>query len=314
MIELYKRYTFTMPQGTISDTGIALIEYRITIQAVQFGEWLKLNSQPGMWRLPLLPIDWQWVWLVPTGEYRGTFPKRVRAYYYKEYGLKCPDTFIQEIGEIARSHAADGITYDFEFVNRIDWRAGDYGDLNSCILRSRPDAIDMLHDHEARAVRFYNVNNKGIGRAFVVDVEDDLRVVFNGYGFEGNATLTIVRVAALWLNTSYKRITLTNNGDGSGMLWINNSTGYLLGAKERINTIDDHDLDWPEPYQETCYNCGRSLSEDAIYWAPDNEAYCDNCFSNFFTSCDGCYEYYPIEEVNYDEKRDGYYCQNCQVA
>jgi hypothetical protein len=55
MFQLHTRYTYTMPQGTISDEGIRLIQNFLNEQHMDNGDWKALNPNPQRFYLPILP-------------------------------------------------------------------------------------------------------------------------------------------------------------------------------------------------------------------------------------------------------------------
>lgn len=119
--ELYHRYTLTSPNFQISEAGIQEIMTHINRQRLNADEWRAVNPDcPHLYLAPL-PDDWEWLWIVTTGEYRGKFATRIAQFYHKSYRLKCPLSFLQTIGNLARTHSELPVTYQFEFVNRIDW-------------------------------------------------------------------------------------------------------------------------------------------------------------------------------------------------
>lgn len=241
--------------------------------------------------LPSLPPDWSWSWVVQSGEYRGTFPKRVSSYYYKKHNLKMPDTVVQQVGNIARKHLDSGLTYEFDFVDRFDWQSGDFGDSGSCYWGSNEAARDVLTENSAMAVRFYK-NDDGYGRAWLIETPD-FYIVFNGYGYD---TLTIARVLSAWMNVEYRKIRLTNNGETSGLVWINGGTGYVIGAKEKIEQVERFDLNFETPVITYCYACDERIDrEDDVYVGADGHDYCEHCFDSLFRSCDHC------GETHYDD-------------
>jgi hypothetical protein len=343
MIELYKRYEYTAPDGTISNTGIEQINYRIIVQNLTTEEWQTINPGSTAIRLPSLPDDWEWRWLVIRGEYRGTFPKRVRAYYWKTFNIKCPDTFIEAIGNIARDHSTLALTYRFEFVDRVDWQPGDFGDHTSCYWGEYAGSRYMIEEN-AWGVCFYDPIGNGFARAWFATISDDQYVVFNGHGFDGNATLVTARTLAAWLNLSYKKIALKNQGATSGALWIDAGIGYVIGLKGDIESITTYDLDWREIWVKSCNGCGDEVDDDDVYYDPDGYPYCSHCFYNFcdycsecsevhyhneltwvtgdavceeclsehYSYCDGCEEYLRDTEVEYDETDKAYYCEDCR--
>ncbi len=311
-MELNRRYELEAPQGSITETGIVAITVFIQNQRGNEGEWLALNPQYVRYYIPALPENWQWVWLVAgRGEYVGTFPKRVSKYLYKEHGIKAPKSFLTELGNIARRHTEDHLTYRFDFVNRFDWDAGDFGDGHSCYWDNNSAALEMLRDNGGLAVRFFDdYDGSGIARAWLVEIEVDLYIVFNGYGFEGNPTLIIARIFAQFVSASYKRINLFNNGRSNGTLWINGGIGYVVGAMEAIDTISRHDFEWGD--YAACESCGVSLGEEDIYYGANDGVYCENCFYEMFDTCEYCGEAHWREDIIYlEEGRYQYLCEHC---
>jgi hypothetical protein len=246
VLSLDTRFTLTMPEGTLSDTGRALIITYINSQKIREGLWKELNPETPYSYLSPLSDEWAWVWVVTEkGDYVGTFPKRVSKFYRQEMKLKCPPEFIQEIGNIARAHSGDAITYDFEFVNKIEWDAGDFGDDGSCWWGDYEEAKPLLLSNGGLAIRFYQ-DNAGLGRAWVVPV-GEMFIVFNGYGFSSDSTLIIARVMAEFLGVMYKKISLINHND---LMYINNDAGYILGQYHLIREINHHQLGFGTNYEE----------------------------------------------------------------
>ncbi|MBZ0304862.1 MAG: hypothetical protein K8I82_02220, partial [Anaerolineae bacterium] len=257
--ELHTRYTLTTPNA-ISDAGVGEIIRFIQSQNLKADPWLSLNPDYAVPFLYPLPDEWEYTWLVQKGEYRGTFPKRVSKYYQMTYGVKCPDSFLAELGQIARRNSGEAAAYEFDFTNRFDWNAGDFGESRySCFWGNRTGARTMLTENGGLAIRFYR-ENKGFARAWLVSIEDDQYVIFNGYGFAGNATLTIARLFAQFVGKTYKKIQLVNNGSASRTLYINNSIGYLIALANQLAQTGRYDFQWDEIYEETCYGCGEGLS------------------------------------------------------
>src|SRR5688572_6324743 len=196
--ERYTRYSVTFPQGEISPSGSNQILDYIYAQSLQTEAWKTLNPEAKATFLPVLPDDWQWTWIVQRGEYVGTLPKRIRSFYFKQHGIKCPDSFIEQIGNLARQHSDSQSYYTFEIVDQFDWEAGDFGDSGSCYWGGNAGARIMLNDNGGMAVCFFTDSGHGYARAWFVEIDTDLFIIFNGYGFGRgiNATLTIARVLA----------------------------------------------------------------------------------------------------------------------
>lgn len=253
MFKLNYRYQMTAPQGTITQTGVSAIYQLMYAQDLTTDDWAALNPAWNVSKyLPGLPDDWDWRWSVSTGDYRGKFPKRLSQYYYKAFGLKAPEGFLVQVGNIARAHSEDRSAYYFDFTDSFDWHAGDFGDDGSCFWGGGGNSYArvMLRDNGARAIRFYSSADPaaaGVARAWIAPLEaEGLYIVFNGYGFPGYATLAIARVFAQFMERSYRRLNLVNIGDTSGTLWINSGMGYVVGHSAAIAEMDFYDLHWPE--------------------------------------------------------------------
>jgi hypothetical protein len=298
-IELYKRQTYTAPDGQISPAGISILRSFITRQNLRDGEWVALNpSHTDRYFLPGFPMTWDWVWVVERGDLTGTFPRRAARHYYRELGIRCPQTFLQELGNLARRHSSERVTYNFEFVDSFDWEAGDFGDSGSCYWGGHSGARLMLANNNALAVCFFDDSDKGIARAWFVPV-DESYIIFNGYGFSGDATLTITRVISSFLGLSYKHINLSNNGSDTQTLYINSGMGYVLGQPNKIASITRYDFGWDDESADSCYHCGQMLCEDEVYYGPDNLTFCEDCYCDHCSSCDICGEVYWSDEVRY---------------
>lgn len=311
MIEFNKRFQLTTPAGMISETGISEINQLIAAQRLDQDEWKALNPSITALFLPILPFDWQWVWIVSKGIYAGTMAKRVASYYYKQFSIKSPTSFIEQIGNLARQHTSDGVSYDFDFTNALDWEDGDFGDAGSCYWGDHAAARDMLISDGAFAIRFYSTGDEGIGRAWIVDriAANGFYVVYNGYGISDSATLTAARVMSLFLSLTYKRVVLRNNDHTSGMLWINGGVGYLVGSIEVIADVTWFDLQIEDML--ACHNCGQPLTDDQAYRGPDDENYCDDCFYEYFDTCYECDDYHHREDLTYIEGLDRDVCHWC---
>lgn len=349
MYELYQRYTIQMPQGVISETGVRELRSYIANTSIQADEWRALNPACERPALAALPDDWQWQWLVTgKGDYVGTFPKRVRKYYFKQFGIKCPNNFIEQLGNIARTHSEKEVSYTFEIVNRIDWHSGDYADYGSCYWGGNSGAREMLIENGGLAIRFSDEDGKGYARAWLVPVEDDLHIIFNGYGLQ---TINIARIFAHWQGgLDYKKIDLTNHNTDTGTLYINSGVGYIIGDTSIVESYSAYDFEWGEIDGMACDNCGETMHPDNSYIAPDDSSYCEECYyNNCFTcddcgepawqdnefyidsqsrsvcqycferrysSCYNCGEYFPVVElaVGDGDDADNWYCKNCRPA
>jgi len=307
MFTLYTRYTLTTAQGNISEAGIRDIEIFLRSQKLQESEeWKALNPENTKEWLPYLPNNWQWVWIVERGEYAGTMPKRIAKYYFKEHGLKFPQSQLAALGQLARSHSSETKTYTFELANQIDWQDGDFGDGGSCWWGSYSGSRVMWDANNGLSIRFYDESGDGYARAWVMEIDTELYTVMNGYGL---STLQITRIFAQFTGLTYKQIHLHNSASSS--LWINGSMGYIVGKFEVINEIESHDFDMEGEDAYTCHSCGRLIDENDRFVGADDNDYCEGCYYEIFDSCEHCGSTHYREDLTYVESAEYDVCEWC---
>lgn len=306
MFELNKRYTLESPKGIISNRGIQLINEFIHKQRLDDESWKKKNPTNTRTYLPALPYDWIYEWLITAkGAYVGTFPKRVSKYYYQSYSLKCPDEFVQHIGNLARQHSEDTTVYRFDFVDKLDWNAGQFGDSGSCMWWHDRRGLETMEESGGMAIRFYNDDGDGCARAWLARVDNCL-VIWGGYGF---TLLQIARVLAKFTGLSYKSIHLDNHGTHNGVVWINGGNGYVIGQEDEIEHWYHYDLEWGDSYR--CYRCGAGVDPEDCRYAPNDEMYCDSCFEDHCDYCHDCDETHWRDDMYYIESEYYDVCEYC---
>jgi hypothetical protein len=235
MFQLYTRYTLELPEGTISSTGIDLIGEFMESQNLEEGEWKAKNPNRSSRYLPDLPEAWDYTWLLQTGDFKGTFPKRVANYYRKEYSIKCPESFIRELGNLARQHSGEKSVYHFDFTDTIDWEDGDFGDSGSCYWGIYESNRHALQEGGGLAIRFFNEDGDGYARAWLVQY-GSVYIVFNGYGFYNNPTLQIARVFAAFLNANYQNVDFYSD------VYVNSDTAFVVGKVADFRDRYHYDL------------------------------------------------------------------------
>lgn len=257
------------------------------------------------WGKPSLPDDWEWQWKVNgKGEYVGTFPKRVAKYFYQQHKTKLSAEQLGVLGSKVAEHCERNALYEFDFTQCFDWDAGDFGDDGSCFWSCRTGAKEMLRENGAFAVRFYDSEDKGYARAWVVPINGNV-VVFNGYGLE---SLQIARILSQNWGAYYKKTELSNNGSACGVLWINGRTGYVIGSQEDIDELGPLELGFTEMNNCRCENCGSSIDEGESYTA-NEETYCECCHDDLFFYCDDCDE--DRHNDDYNEINSRAVCDSC---
>ena len=287
------RHTIKIPGNGIAQPGVDAIRRQLTD-----------------WGLPHLPDDWCWDWRVAgKGEYVGALPKRIGKWYYQEHATKLTPDQLTIVGNLGSRHSTRDETYSFDFVDHIDWSAGDFGDSGSCYWSCHASAKDMILDNGGGAVRFFDgATHYGIARAWIVPRPSGCLLVFNGYGME---TLPIARILAAHLDHAYYRqVNLTNNGVHDGELWINNGKGYLIGPQAVVTAIDAIDLEWEGVEQCKCENCNCDIDEEDHYHDPDGDDCCESCYHDRVFYCESCGEDYWNHYAQTDPDGDTI-CETC---
>lgn len=235
--------------------------------------------------------------------------KRIGKFYYQKHATKLTPDQLTTIGNLGSQHSTRDETYEFDFVGRIDWDAGDFGDEGSCYWSCHASAKDMILDNGGGAVRFFDPDtHSGIARAWIVPRPNNCVLVFNGYGME---TLPIARIlAAHHDHAYYRRVSLCNNDESDGALWINGATGYLIGPQEVVTTIDAIDFEWEELERFTCEYCECTIDENDHYHSPDGDDYCESCYSERTFYCESCSENYWTSDSHTDPDGD-MICEAC---
>jgi len=260
----------------------------------------QVNQTLRQWGLPLLPRDdtdrWLWRWRTPEGK----FPKRLRKYFWQQHGIKLDPTLLAQLGQQVRAASSLPIPLLLQFTDRFDWQPGDFGDKGSCFWTTRAAARDLIAASGGHAALFYRADTgQGYARAWLVPVVDtldlDLRypdwawVVFNAYG-----ALTLSQVAHLLAQTLELRaslVSLTNEGQSDGLIYINHDVGYLLLPPHiPVPLVPDCvDLGILTSAVPRCSSCGSYLSKDQVQATSDlPELYCPDCSARLFTACPDC--------------------------
>lgn len=279
----------TLSKGGISDIRAILEKHHLSIDFPKY--------------------DWQWVWQVDEGTYKGNLPTRIANYAYKRYnGFKLPEEVKREIGDSASKNVgliSGGIEFDFD--EKLDWDSGKFGDSGSCFWQSRRDCIKLLRHKGARAIRFYK-DGKGIGRAWLANAELGI-LVFNAYGIP---LFEIARILTLFIGldtkgVTSKQIALSCRGSTEHPLYINGGVCFLVGEKQEVNSFD---LKWRE--ETLCNNCETFIPED-YNGGGLRYKLCARCWNSMYKKCCSCGKMIARGENNGDLCLScaAYLCVNC---
>jgi hypothetical protein len=300
----YSRWSLTLPGGTLDDEDVAWIVNQLT--PLFYERCNNSIHQRTYLAASITSGDLGSAWVVPKGEYAGTFPKRLANYLRRtkvswwkhpapvvegntavqgepeliEQPLWCKEAekVVAEIGARLGGKVNHGKTYHAHLRYSMDWKAGDYGDDGSCFWGGRSDARRCLNGRSSfRALCFETGAGEGKGRVLTI-TRHGYTVLFNAYGIE---LVTAARVLAHAFGATYSKVRLENNDSDSGLIYINSGTGYVVhpfdkAPAARIDLeISTSDYGWCDDCNEEDCSCERE---------------CSNCGSSECGECDTCNE------------------------
>lgn len=238
-------------------------------------------------------IDFSWEWKTT----RGTLPKRLASWIYKNVGIKLTQDELTKIGNVAsQNKVAETLYCDFMKVKQSKmWKAGEFGDGGSCYWESRENMMKLMEDHGFWAMRLYSKfgysiteeemfrayeNNRGdikLGRCWIYPAKKIFKgvtsyVFFNGYmNKSNNGAVDFARLFShLFGNVPYRKISLSNCGRTEELFYINSARGYVCAPVdyEQIQTVNSFDFNINEK------DYGWKTDEDDGY-------YCDHCENSY---------------------------------
>lgn len=310
-LPLNKKISIEVPQDLIPIEGIEEVNRYLYDELMPLYSRLREYADYDRFLNRDFPRDW----VLTKG---GTFPKRVSHFMYSQRKIKLTAEQMTQIGNIAKRHTTNNSEFVFDITDAFDWRAGDFGDANSCYWNSSRFARKLLKFYKARAIRFYNPQNpeKGMARAWLAPLSEAILqdsngtqiklskeqrenaiVVFNGYGHE---TQRCARVLSTHLKLNYRQVALSNFGQTNGTLWINHyttneggrvaSASFLLGGVDLIEPVRNIDLRFDQNLvdaEDCAGTCGRRFRPREMHHI-HNHYYCSSCYTALFFTCNHC--------------------------
>lgn len=284
-IEFFKKYTLKVPKGQITPEGEQLIKEYL----YKCGVRMKWHQEYSV----------EWVYMTK----RGTLAKRIRAMLKR--GKHNPDFPMEDIpvfnlsdaqtakiGEIAFDNTYKDTEYTFDFDNKIEWRAGAFADPNSCLLLDkRSISVPTMLHAGIFAMRFFNKNGAGVGRAWILPRQDmQGYLVMNGYGL---STSTIALLFSTWLGCKYSILRVHTTGNGKEYFYTNGeSTSFLCAPPEQFDKLPSI-LDLPITLyygknKHQCYKCNGIYDKRSLHKVINSE----RVDGEQVLCCKRCYDYY----------------------
>lgn len=258
-----------------------------------------------------IPDDWNWRWMAKTGSFTKRLEKEA-----KTQNRPLPDKINALIGEIAQTHSVDPMTYYLRYTRTLDWKAGDFGDDQSCFFGGKIETFDIFRHYGVHAVQFFakqeDESYLGLGRCFGYELEPNIHVLFNAYGRlfpgeegTGRKDASVVRIANIVALQSgigqYRRVNLLNDGASeSGEVYVNSATGYVIGPGRLIRNISAVDLHLRNPNHVACSNCGTTGHRKEMIPGPDgpeDALWCRRCMESKYIRCGFCTSWVRRNEV-----------------
>lgn len=267
----------------------------------------------------------------------GRFTKRFTAHLWNEHGLKLPGELVTELGNCYNASRTTDKTFNIKITNDFSWSDGEYGKDDSCWWSCYTHSRDTLYHYGGYGVLFYPSDDErtnhnhydGIGRTWIYPVEDDLLIAFNSYGNDGKDAAAVIAklMESITGNTwKYGKRELYNDGDHC-YPYINGNNGHndsggskcwAIYSNQKPSDTIHIDMDEKDGYFEndednmySCDNCGNRFDENEMNSTPNDESYCDRCFSRYYTTCDSCNEVISNDDTHTFDDRSGDYCESC---
>jgi GNAT superfamily N-acetyltransferase len=201
--------------------------------------FMRLESLQKFWKIPRgildlakqeLPQDPQWKYWMVSGKKWTT---RFSNLYYKKLGIKEIPAISRGLGSLW--HITAPIKYKFILTDVVDWRAGEFGDTDSCWFDNKIHIRNgLFNSGHGYAFKFYRSSMK-YGRCWVYAYKDRM-YLFNARGFDIN---TIGEIITHKTHFEYKKI---DAKDG------NNECSYIENAIVIAPSVSDlpnsHTLKW----------------------------------------------------------------------
>lgn len=276
---------------------------------------------------------------LPQGN-TGKIAKRIQRWAYREYKCKFSPDQLERIGEISDTYktfeGSSNKPVMFDFVDKINWKAGEFGDKGSCFWGGRDAIKELFPFYGVKAVRFYTKSPnsddglQGFARAWVHNdfPKKGYFIIFNAYGLiltqiASNLVSYLSRIRKTTYN--YWEVNLVNNERISGTVYINNGIGIVIGPDTNEFDRDqefDMNLDASAFEKVTCRRCKKTFYKKDMVAHSDWHSYfmCHECINEGYTICSyrgsvievaGAIELYNGTYVTYDCANQLEICDSC---
>jgi len=256
------------------------------------------------------PFGWMGVATKKDGlEYQGSIIKRILKWAWQTQQIRLPNEFTSKLGNIVGKELNGENTLHFEFDPIANYKAGCFGDGESCFWTDRQRARMLIRNEGGCFVKFYSgdviANNQGVARCWIIpigqflDTDEQVFLLSNFYSDSSSLNqFNMTRAVADTLGFSYKRVSVESE---LNVLYTNSNTGFLLSSDQSLldNTKslilsydEDYDVsDERDPLLDygdseySCQMCGDYVNEDDYV---DEYDICQSCYDDNYTCCSQC--------------------------
>ena len=256
------------------------------------------------------PFGWMGVATKKDGlEYQGSIIKRILKWAWQTQQIRLPNEFTSKLGNIVGKEMSGGDSLHFEFDPIANYRAGCFGDEESCFWTDRQRARMLIRNEGGCFIKFYKSellrDSNGVARCWIIpvgqflDTDEQVFLLSNFYSDSSSLNqFNMTRAISDTLGFSYKRVSVQSE---LNVLYTNSDTGFLLSNDQSLldNTkslVLRYDSDYDESGEhdplldyadngQYCEHCDNNVDEDDYDFDLDC---CYSCRDDRYTQCDWC--------------------------
>ena len=246
------------------------------------------------------PFGWMGVATKKDGlEYQGSIIKRILKWAWQTQQIRLPNEFTSKLGNIVGKEMSGGDSLYFEFDPVANYKAGRFGDEESCFWTDRQRARMLIRNEGGCFIKFYESellhDSNGVARCWIIpvgqflDTDEQVFLLSNFYSDSSSLNqFNMTRAIADTLGFSYKRVSVQSE---LNVLYTNSGTGFLLSNDQfLLDNTKSLALKYDSDYDE-------SGEHDPLLDYADNGQYCEHCDNN-------------VDEDDYDFDLDC--CHSCR--
>jgi len=257
------------------------------------------------------PFGWMGVATKKDGlEYQGSIIKRILKWAWQTQQIRLPNEFTSKLGNIVGKEMSGGDSLYFEFDPIANYKAGRFGDEESCFWTDRQRARMLIRNEGGCFIKFYKSellkDSNGVARCWIIpvgqflDTDEQVFLLSNFYSDSSSLNqFNMTRAISDTLGFSYKRVRVQSE---LNVLYTNSDTGFLLSNDQslldntkslRLSYDSDYDesgehdplLDYGDNNQQYCNHCDDDVDGDDYDFELDC---CHSCREDMYTRCDWC--------------------------